>query len=1273
ISEEENISEEEIIVQVTDEKELLEDDIAKDSKDEGEEEIESADKPTEQYSLSKDNLSLIYKFKSIISDDYSAYKDISSNINDESILAKADLNVSKIDDHEYYTNLRANFLSESDCIELVLESVNNEAINEINFYVNENVDVIEDLFTDEQKHEINEILEKIDLYRQQAEDPSGLYDLDTYSEIMHLLDQLTSIKAYYSMQDQGLAIKEEEKNHLSIENTNPYTNELKFMVKVKDKDLLKEDELLKLFVSNASKQDQFSVVYTREKVETRTFVPLQVRSTRAIRSPETIPPDDIAPQNYLNLLENMPDATAEVVGKGNGVNWNWDWGKKYDIVTIPQDAELDGGGMWAGDWNRASSKLFTKLAGDAATAVRFKPSKVKNGYSQDMDIGWIQDDLDLSKTSMWIKVKYTNAAYYKNELVDAEATIRITPMKNRSEGTYYNSTYGNQSYYPIIQFSHNLYKGWAWQNVREINVDLVFRRKNGEDIRFESSTFDGEKASYFTINSLNEAQEQGTGRPGVGIHSFGPEYVRPDDSTITGAYVIPGSNIQTSYYGGEMAGTQNAYNGGTGTWNGDDPSHPNWSQNSVLFTIADTNRLNFTMGNLMRDPEPNNVPRTSFVWTSMSTQSFANYYVDYKDIEINKTWSDGGENHGPIKVNLLKNYKVKISYPRSTWGREEKIIEVKNLLADMVEISNETNWKSGFYRIPDEASQNKLIRKLYKRDNNQLKIDAGENFPSDIPNNFNIDMVSDFSYGISEVTVPGYSSSIEKSVEANKDIYSITNSKDLEGPTPLIPNLKVKKQIDYLGDGKLNPDTNIQKQIQDQSLLDDIYRLYLEIEGEKVIQEDPLDLLFVLDGSSSMTAQDMMGDTSDVKISRRDAMLKLLNRTDVVTNFLNQNAGNRVAFLYFDGYTRNNNTTKRKGYTYNDDAHIIRGWSNIFNKDLDLPGPDLYMGTNYQAGLMLAEDLINESKRENRRQAMIFLSDGVPTFWINENGDRKGSGSNSDVQYNVAPAKKNTKQYLDGFYERHPNIITYTVGVSRDINHESPTGSQSPEVLKYMAEKGNGSYIGVESDTQELINRLRQVIEAAVTDVRVEDILSDKVELLREKIDFKLVKVQENVETILWENDQPTLANGQSEEKVIASLGYDEDKRKIVVSFNPGYKLEDDVKYILSYNIKTNQKAKDDYLLNDSYDYIGDDDTDYRENKTSSGKAGFRSNHEAKVYYNGDQEKEFPHPVVKVNVTQSFELPKTGGNGSKAIKNIGLVLIFGASYFLIRKKRCVES
>lgn len=66
----------------------------------------------------------------------------------------------------------------------------------------------------------------------------------------------------------------------------------------------------------------------------------------------------------------------------------------------------------------------------------------------------------------------------------------------------------------------------------------------------------------------------------------------------------------------------------------------------------------------LEDTEKENVARSSFLRSEMVAKSHSSHHDDdyYKDIEVIKSWEGGNENHDPIKVELFKNYTVRIRY-----------------------------------------------------------------------------------------------------------------------------------------------------------------------------------------------------------------------------------------------------------------------------------------------------------------------------------------------------------------------------------------------------------------------------------------------------------------------------------------------------------------------------------------------------------------------------------------------------------------------------------
>ena len=383
----------------------------------------------------------------------------------------------------------------------------------------------------------------------------------------------------------------------------------------------------------------------------------------------------IAPINKLQIPKNIPNPSVQILAKGSG-------------VARTQDFHTKGTSLWEGEFINGYDG---NIAG-SALGVGFTPANQSaSNFKKNPNAGWNTKDLSLSSTNMWIKVRYTNAAYYEGRLVDAIATIKVTPYKNRNKNAvWWVREYGGV-YTPVIQIGYSLYNGWSWQNVKEINIELQFYEKGANTpIQFQGGSYNDEEATYYTINSLNPASV-------FNDLAYGPEYVLPANGSYTAAYTIGSKSHIKIYYDGWKGGKQYAYNGGVEAWDGDNHG-ANWSQNSVLLTTSNTNKLSFTMGNLERNPAlPDGVPKTNYIWATISTDAFTGTYVKYKDIPIQKIWSDPEYEHPEITVELY-----------ATW-KENGVAKKK--LRQAQKLSKGNNWKSSFVQVPDEDSMLKIIQK----------------------------------------------------------------------------------------------------------------------------------------------------------------------------------------------------------------------------------------------------------------------------------------------------------------------------------------------------------------------------------------------------------------------------------------------------------------------------------------------------------------------------------------------------------------------------------
>lgn len=464
--------------------------------------------------------------------------------------------------------------------------------------------------------------------------------------------------------------------------------------------------------------------------------------------------------------------------------------------------------------------------------------------------------------------------------------------------------------------------------------------------------------------------------------------------------------------------------------------------------------------------------------------------------------------------------------------------------------------------------------------------------------------------------------------------------------TPTTDILEHNKRIDYLGDGVKNNDTTVAENHKKE--VNDLYRIYVDVTG-KSIEKQPFDILFVIDRSSSMKERDMYSTRTNSYVRRDEAASEMLNgypgKKGLLRELLDLNPGNQISVISFFGYRPNTN--------YRDDAKIERGWGrNSANVDISAMNEQ---GTNYSAGLAQASDMFNDPsvKNNGHRKLMVFVSDGVPTFYVDDNEVRHGWG---DPERYAEVSREPTRKRIDKFIAAHKDVMIHSVGVSRDINGATPTSN--PDLLKYMAKKSGGQYIGVYNNAN-LYEEVKKLLEANMVNVlNITDELSDSVEIFNAQPDVRVVRTEKATgrEVVLYDNGVSTAANTNNGHKIIESVTFTPSSAadttgKMELKFHKDEKVDSKYKYTLSYNVRVTDKAYEKYETN-GYDSTGDTDTDHAANKTSSDKPGFRANKSAKINYEFQDKKieePYKHPVVQV-ADSTFVLEKTDNTGTTQLK-----------------------
>ncbi|MGY3724546.1 von Willebrand factor type A domain-containing protein [Granulicatella balaenopterae] len=477
------------------------------------------------------------------------------------------------------------------------------------------------------------------------------------------------------------------------------------------------------------------------------------------------------------------------------------------------------------------------------------------------------------------------------------------------------------------------------------------------------------------------------------------------------------------------------------------------------------------------------------------------------------------------------------------------------------------------------------------------------------------------------------------------DKITITNQKK-QTEDAVEEKFEYHKTIDAFRDNEENPDTDLDNKALDKT---DLYRLYLTAKAR--IQEPvPTDFLFVVDQSYSMASDDILLEGQNKTIPRDRAISDILNGSDgIIAQALSLHQENSIAVIGFAGDAF---LTNYQDYTYHKDANIIVPWTQQLPMTVDVKAK-YHQGTNYEAGLKLANEMFNQ-KNNHHKKIMIFLGDGIPTFFIIDQYDKehittiknsgygygynfkdnylKRWGTGIDDKTNYPFCILASEWAFNDFLANNPNVTTYTIGILKDVDESKSIYSINSEVLEYYAYKGSGRYFSV-GDRKNIYDTFDSIIKADdYTHLVITDQLSEYVDFHEQK-DIKITKKINGIETILYENEQSIQDdNGNDIVQSVETNG-----KEIIVTFSPMMRMENEAEYSVSFNIKTTPYAYKEYETNGYGDSKGDLMTDYGTNKTSSDKEGFYSNDMATVSYKHNatsKTHQYDKPVIQVDTNQ---------------------------------------
>ena len=426
---------------------------------------------------------------------------------------------------------------------------------------------------------------------------------------------------------------------------------------------------------------------------------------------------------------------------------------------------------------------------------------------------------------------------------------------------------------------------------------------------------------------------------------------------------------------------------------------------------------------------------------------------------------------------------------------------------------------------------------------------------------------------------------------------------------------------------------SIEKQINHEkyaTLRDDgTYDLTLTVAGKKGTEtnQPKLDVIYILDKSGSMK-EDFGGTSKRIAAS---------NAITALTKSLKQNANidARFSMVTFSG----NKTTGMWGQgdtkTW-DDAEVAVSWTTDAGTIERGSKPTSNGGTNYQAGIRTAKELLT-SKRAGAMTAVIFISDGDPTFYYNPDGYTRGDGNNDGNG-----GADNLKVCLDAAKNEIANLgvnYFYTVGVGKASDYVNLS-----DLCSASGVSGAKNFDGTNTDelTKAFSTIESDILTFLCSNVSIQDVLSENVEIVKDKDgvfkSLKIVVTGKDGKTIVEGDNKVTFQDGT--QNVTLKAGYDSKTKTITLDFPAEYQLNAEYTYKVIANIDATEKAYENYRKNLT-DNKDENEKGYKDvadagTGTHAGEKGMYTNEnsEAKMTYTfrGEEYTElYDKPVIKLH------------------------------------------
>lgn len=391
---------------------------------------------------------------------------------------------------------------------------------------------------------------------------------------------------------------------------------------------------------------------------------------------------------------------------------------------------------------------------------------------------------------------------------------------------------------------------------------------------------------------------------------------------------------------------------------------------------------------------------------------------------------------------------------------------------------------------------------------------------------------------------------------------------------------------------------------------DGTYDLTLTISGEvgSISNKALLDIVYVLDKSGSMKNSISASESTTCREAADNAINSLTNTL----------AGSDKLDVRFSLVTFSGENDSGKW----NDASIVQDWTTTATDITGKSEPQADGGTNYQAGIREASTLL-ESKREGALTAVIFISDGNPTFYYDDKGYTAGKGGSYDEHALNAAKTALTSLYADYFF---------TVGVGPSGNYDrlkelkAAAANTQESNRKFYEGTGSNALNNAFDDIQSSITNL------LCSDVKIEDTLSDNVQVVVDD-----TGAPENLIISVKDSSGKVVAEGAGSlrwDEITINASYNVSTKKITLDFPDDYELKRGYTYLVTAHIDATETAyctyRDKSLV---YTDRPDEGTGTHAPINGTIEDGFYSNNSAAVSYkyNGSKEEEnYLRPVIRI-------------------------------------------